>query len=403
MSRTTPLPRRRLGHTRAATALAAAGALIMSAGVIGLIASPANADKPNKDNPAQGPKSDNAPANTQSPNPNKPTTAPGKPSGSPHGQTNHKSYVCKYVSIPGVGERLQTGQNPIWVDNHALLGPGGGPTFVGQEFSDKQGRSVVIVANTPKLDPEPGVSSCPAPQPPPVPLGPSWNDPCDPGNLTLVDNDPNFNYVISGSTVTARTLAGAAVPGYSWQVPAETNIAACSSGGGGGGGGLQNLTPAVTFTDPDCDNLDGADWDGTLEAFLAYTVTGDADAGETITVQAAIEPGLTGTYQFAPGAQTQFSHTFDDVTLEDCVLGEETVVPKPDKPEPKPDKEPTVKGVEVVVPPAAAPTAVAAGIGDTAASPLQTIAQMLVAGGMLLLVAGAWIGLGRREFGTHEA
>lgn len=86
----------------------------------------------------------------------------------------------------------------------------------------------------------------------------------------------------------------------------------------------------------------------------------------------------------------------------DCVqvLGEETVVPKPN---PKPEKEPTVKGVQAIKPPAAAPTAVASGIGTPAASPLELIAQMLVAGGMLLLVAGAWIGLGRREFGSHEA
>lgn len=89
--------------------------------------------------------------------------------------------------------------------------------------------------------------------------------------------------------------------------------------------------------------------------------------------------------------------TDEEVLEEGCVLGEQTVIPKPD--------EPTVKGVQTIVKkaPVAAPTAVAAGIGGPAASPLQTIAQMLVAGGMLLLVAGAWIGLGRRETGTHEA
>lgn len=80
----------------------------------------------------------------------------------------HKSYVCKYVDKPGEAERLQTGQNPIWVDNHALLGHDG-TTVVGQEFSDAQGRSVVIVANTPKLDPEPSIEDCPPPNPPPTP------------------------------------------------------------------------------------------------------------------------------------------------------------------------------------------------------------------------------------------
>jgi hypothetical protein len=79
-------------------------------------------------------------------------------------QKVHKSYVCKYVDKPGEAERLQTGNNPIWVDNHALLGYDG-ETYVGQEFKDRQGRSVVIVANSPKLNPEPGIEDCPAPTP----------------------------------------------------------------------------------------------------------------------------------------------------------------------------------------------------------------------------------------------
>src|SRR6185437_16520854 len=74
----------------------------------------------------------------------------------------HKSYVCKYVDKPGQAERLQTGQNPIWVANSALgLGPGT-LAFVGEVFKDAQGRSVVIVANTPRLNPEPTVADCPA-------------------------------------------------------------------------------------------------------------------------------------------------------------------------------------------------------------------------------------------------
>ncbi|MGH3307319.1 MAG: hypothetical protein ACRDOX_06475, partial [Nocardioides sp.] len=79
----------------------------------------------------------------------------------------HKSYVCKYVNTPGEGEVLQTGNNPIWVDNNSLLGEDG-ETFVGQEFTDAQGRSVVIVANTAKLDPEPTVEDCPPPNNPPT-------------------------------------------------------------------------------------------------------------------------------------------------------------------------------------------------------------------------------------------
>lgn len=90
--------------------------------------------------------------------------------------------------------------------------------------------------------------------------------------------------------------------------------------------------------------------------------------------------------------------TAEELRAEGCVLGEETLVPKP-----KPEQKPTVKGVERVAPPAAVPTAVAAGAAGASTSSTQVVAQMLMAGGMLLLLAGGWIGLGRREGGAHEA
>ena len=165
---------------------------------------------------------------------------------------------------------------------------------------------------------------------------------------------------------------------------------------------LEELAPAVNFTDPTCEDLDGAGWDGTLQAVLDYEATGDVAAGETITVEATIETGLTDEYEFVDGAQTEFSHTFADVTLEDCVQGEETVVPKPDKPEPKPHKAPTVKGVEVVAPPAA-PTAVAAGLaGESAPTTGQLLGQGLVGIGLALLVAAGWLGSPRRLRGAHQ-
>lgn len=75
----------------------------------------------------------------------------------------HKSYVCKYVGKPGdFTERVQTGQNPIWVDNHALSGADA-EVAVGDDFADGQTHSYVIVANTPRLDPEPTVDDCPKP------------------------------------------------------------------------------------------------------------------------------------------------------------------------------------------------------------------------------------------------
>src|SRR4051812_39455833 len=81
-------------------------------------------------------------------------------------QDIHKSYVCKYVNKPGGGtELLQTGQNPIWVDNHSIAGKD--IVSVGDKFADAQGYSQVIVANTVKLDPEPGISECPQTSTPP--------------------------------------------------------------------------------------------------------------------------------------------------------------------------------------------------------------------------------------------
>jgi LPXTG-motif cell wall-anchored protein len=89
----------------------------------------------------------------------------------------HKSYVCKYITTPGDGEVLQTGQNPIWVDNSSLSGKDE-EVNVGDSFSDAQGRSVVIVANTPKLDPEPGLGDCEGT--PPTPVLFSFSDPVPP-------------------------------------------------------------------------------------------------------------------------------------------------------------------------------------------------------------------------------
>lgn len=91
----------------------------------------------------------------------------------------------------------------------------------------------------------------------------------------------------------------------------------------------------------------------------------------------------------------------DELLERGCVLGEETLLPKPTK-DPKPDGEPTVKGADRVVP-AAVPTAVEAGAVGPASNTTQMMAQMLVGGGLLLLLAGGWIGLGRRETGAHEA
>jgi hypothetical protein len=109
---------KRTSARRAATFLAALGVLVMSSGVALMVtATPANA----------------------------------------RGEI-HKSYVCKYITTPGGDELVQTGQNPIWVDNHAIAGKD--LVSVGDTFTDGQQKSVVIIANTAKLKPEPSISRC---------------------------------------------------------------------------------------------------------------------------------------------------------------------------------------------------------------------------------------------------
>lgn len=74
-----------------------------------------------------------------------------------------KVLVCKYVGTPGVGERLQTGQNPISVSIAAINGYQG----VGSYFNDAQGRSLVLAEDVGQD--EPSASQCPSGGPAPTP------------------------------------------------------------------------------------------------------------------------------------------------------------------------------------------------------------------------------------------
>jgi hypothetical protein len=173
-------------------------------------------------------------------------------------KTVHKSYVCKYVGKPGVDERLQTGQNPIWVDNHSL---GTVVTYVGEEFADAQGKSVVIVANTAKLTPEPTISDCPAPQGCQSECGPATttiepNPPvmtladCENAETLAIPDQPvGFNApVVDGplvgpgrTLVTFTTEDGYVLPDGTTSITYTFDLTGaltrgCGGGGGGGGG-----------------------------------------------------------------------------------------------------------------------------------------------------------------------
>ena len=73
-----------------------------------------------------------------------------------------KVWVCKYVGTPNVDETLKSGKNPIEVSANSVDKPKDGQVFVGDQFADAQGRSVVV-----KIDgDDPGSGIC-SPTPPP--------------------------------------------------------------------------------------------------------------------------------------------------------------------------------------------------------------------------------------------
>jgi hypothetical protein len=140
------------------------------------------------------------------------------------------------------------------------------------------------------------------------------------------------------------------------------------------------------------------------------TVPGQPDG--VLMTQLGSVPGDVS-FTFTPAAGYVFPEGTDtDVTVSvgaklsgaDCILGEESHQPKPTKSKPKPrDRGPVVLGTQ-----AAVPTAVDAGLSGLPTTSVSMtgsprLAQALVAGGLLLLVAGGSMGLGRRTRGAHES
>ena len=74
-----------------------------------------------------------------------------------------KVWVCKYVGKPGEGEVLKEGKNPIEVSGKSVDKDKDGQVFVGDQFADAQGRSVVVQIG----GEDPGSDIC-SPTPPPV-------------------------------------------------------------------------------------------------------------------------------------------------------------------------------------------------------------------------------------------
>jgi hypothetical protein len=81
---------------------------------------------------------------------------------------NSKVWVCKYVRTPGGDEVLKSGKNPIEVSGNSVDKDKDGEIFVGDQFADAQGRSIVVQIG----GEDPGLDSCsptPAPTTPPKP------------------------------------------------------------------------------------------------------------------------------------------------------------------------------------------------------------------------------------------
>lgn len=274
-----------------------------------------------------------------------------------------------------------------------------------------------------------------------TPLEPSWIE-------ATCDTDPSVDYTevtgvvydtggsvtpLGTATVTAAVLdaddyvfAPGVVTSWEHTFLAKPTGSACdeTSGGGGqtpgGGGGTDtptNVTPLEpSWTEPTCSTPAGVEY-RSVEG-VAYRTEGDVAPGSRVVVRAEALDG----HSFADGTVTWWAHTFD--TPQRCGGGD-TDGGGDDGGEPNEGvtPSPTVKGVQKFRPPAgkgdnvqpgtagphAVPTAVAAGLTDlsgghgspsTFSSP--QLAQALVAGGLLLLVVGGGLGLGRRTNGAHE-
>ncbi|MDQ3505302.1 MAG: hypothetical protein M3446_06320 [Actinomycetota bacterium] len=105
-------------------------------------------------------------------------------------------FVCKFVTTPGDGEVLQTGQNPIRVSANSTQG-----AVVGAFFNDAQGRSFVLAIDNGRPGPkdDPGVAECEA-----------------------VINPPPTTTTVPATTTTVPGETGTTVPATTTTVPGET-------------------------------------------------------------------------------------------------------------------------------------------------------------------------------------
>ncbi len=239
-------------------------------------------------------------------------------------------------------------------------------------------------------------SGAPCPETIQIPAAPSQTDPCGLGNATwdvpadtatldwsLVNGVLSVSIIPAGVTFTDQTTS------HSYGTATDSGEPCIA--------GVEEIAPTVSFTDPTCERLNRAKWSGNLTDLVDYAVSGTPGRGNSVTVTANIKPAVADEFAFPAGFDNTFDHSYPSKADLNCatVKGSESSRPKP-------QKTPTVLGTQAV-----APTAVDAGLaslpGDSASSTASLLAQLMVAGGLLLLLAGGWLGLGRREYGAHQA
>ena len=252
----------------------------------------------------------------------------------PNGE--HQVVVCKYVGTPGADERLQTGNNPIVVDSHALEGQG----FTGAfpfDFSDQQGHSKAIRWASGPHDGD--LAECPG-QPPLTEItasAPAFQDPtCDVGAAVDLPTDEGVTYTVEGTVgpglpVTVRATAedGYVLVGTdAWThtfgdvpdtcgPPPPTAI---------------EVTPGVTFRDPTCE-LGAAVVPATTTG-VTYAVQGTVAPGEKVTVSASADDGYT------IRGPNRWEHTFGQVPT-NCLAPPTEPVTPPTEPVTTPTAPPT--------------------------------------------------------------
>jgi len=292
--------------------------------------------------------------------------AAGTTAASAAGGIDKKDYVCKYVGTSGVNERLQAGNNPIWV----------GTDFPeGAFFNDAHGRSFVLIADTPRLNPEPDPSACPDPtggvtdstEPADPETGTTDStEPADPETGTTDSTEPaDPETGTTDSTEPADPETGTTDS----TEPADPETGTTDS--------TEPANPETDTVDPESDTVDP-------ESDTVDPETDTVDPTGTGIVVAGDQSDLTGT------AESETETESESETESETETEFEMVTSTPSE---SGFAEPRPVGV---------PTAVAAGLAGPGGSDHGRLGQLLGLLGTLMSVGGLVVSLTGRPRAAHQ-